>query len=122
MSTIRVRNLDSSHDVVFGGGKANYSVDLDAIAQMIRTKLLLFKGEWWEDETEGLPMWQSILGVPGAGANREAVDSLIQKRILETPYVTNMERMESSYDEATRAYSISVTVNTTFGQLTITNG
>lgn len=121
MSTVRVRKLDANYDVVFGNGKLDYLEDLDAVVQMIRTKLLLFKGEWWENTDIGLPLWQSILGVPGAGNNKQAVDALIQKRILETPYVTSMESMSSAYDAATRSYSISVTVNTAFGQVTVTN-
>ncbi len=121
MSTVRVRKLDSNYDVVFGNGKLDYLEDLDAVVQMIRTKLLLFKGEWWENTDIGLPLWQSILGVPGAGNNKQAVDALIQKRILETPYVTSMESMSSAYDAATRSYSIAVTVNTAFGQVTVTN-
>ena len=120
MSTIRVRRLDADYDSVFGQGKSDYIEDLDAVVQIIKSRLLLFKGEWWENTVEGLPLWQSILGA-GKGNSKKVVDDLIQQRIIKTPYVTGIESLSSSYDASTRAYSFSAVVNTQFGAVGISN-
>jgi hypothetical protein len=119
MSTIRVRRLDASHDPSFGKGQGDFLHDIDAVAQIIKTRLLLFKGEWWEDTNSGLPLWQSILGVSGATRNRQAIEHIIQKRIRETPHVTSVLSVSSTYDPSTRAYSFTATVDTKFGTLVV---
>ena len=35
----------------------------ETVAQTVRVSLLLFKGEWFLDPTQGVPYWQSILGI-----------------------------------------------------------
>ena len=120
MSTIRVRRLDENNEPCFGQGKADYIEDYDAIVQIIKTRLFLFKGEWWEDTNEGLPMWQSILGI-GKGNSKSVVDDLIQQRIIKTPYVTGIETMTSAYDASTRSYSFTAVINTQFGPVGISN-
>ena len=121
MATISVRRLDENWDYTFGKGKDNYLTGVDAVAQAVKTKLLLFLTEWWEDQNDGLPLWQKILGVPGAGNNKKNVDRLIQARILEVPYVTNVYNISSSYNASTRAYEFSARIDTAFGSLTVTN-
>jgi hypothetical protein len=120
MSTVRVRKLDSSHDLVFGNGKLDYLTDLDAVVQMIQTVLLLFQGEWWENEDEGLPLWQSILGMSGPN-NSKVINQLIQKRIMETPHVTDVQNVSSNYNASARSYAFQATVNTEFGQVVVSN-
>ncbi len=119
MSTIRVRNIDSQNEPSFGKGQDDYLTDLDAVVQIIRTRLLLFKGEWWEDKEDGLPLWQSILGIGGRGI--KLIDNLLQQRILGTPYVIGIENLSSSYDSSTRAYIFQATVNTSFGAVVVSN-
>lgn len=121
MSTILVRRLDKTWDMTFGNGKACYIADKEAIAQIIKSRLLLFLEEWWMNQDDGLPMFQSILGIPGAGNHKDAVDRLITERILGTPYVQSVESVSSNYNPDTRAYSITVVVNTTFGQMAVSN-
>ena len=47
------RRLDENHDYCFGRGFGDYLQDVsgnpEAIAQSIKTRLLLFLGEWWKD-------------------------------------------------------------------------
>ena len=120
MSTIRVRRLDTNWDPKFGNGQNDYIYDIDAVAQIIETRLRLWMAEWWEDLEEGLPMFQKILGK--RGSSQAVADRLIQKRIVETPYVTEIVAFESSFDVSTRAYICQATVNTEFGTITVTNG
>ena len=118
MSTIIYRALDDNHDPVNGQGQSNFLVDLDAVAQAILTRLLLFRGEWWENLNEGLPLWQDILGRP---ANLAKLNLVIQQRIAQTPYVVGVGNVQSAYDATTRKFKFACTVQTTFGQLVITN-
>lgn len=121
MATIRTRRLDSDWDYVFGGGDLDWLEDLEAVAQMIKQRLLLFSGEWWADTSDGLPVWQSILGVPGAGNNLEATDRVITERILGTPYVTAVKEVSSSYVADSRRYQYSAKVDTAFGAVVVSN-
>lgn len=95
-------------DYSFGGNIANFVTDEEAVAQAIKTKILLFYGEWWEDVTIGIPMFQSILGQ----ANREgaslALRTLVEKRLMEVPEVQNLQDVKLSYDERTVTLSVSV--------------
>lgn len=118
MSTVRVRRLDADYDPVFGQGKNDYIEDLDAVVQIIKSRLLLLMGEWWENLDEGLPLWQSILG---KRSSKIVVDNLIQQRILKTPYVTSIEFISSTYDSSARSYIFSAVVNTQFGTVGISN-
>ncbi len=125
---MRYRRLDSNHDYMFGKGKDDYLVDStgnpNAIAQAIKTRLLLFLGEWWEDQKDGLPLWQKILGTRN---NEAVINRLITTRIkgLVLPDgsygVKSVSQVTSSYDVNSRAYSFSCAVDTTFGKLVVTN-
>ncbi len=119
MSTIRVRRLDTNWDPAFGGGQRDYITDVDAVMQIIKSWLKLWLAEWWEDQTEGLPMFQKILGK--MRADKDVADRLIQKRIAEVEYVTKIVSFSSTFDPSTRAYSCQVTVDTAFGLIAVTS-
>ena len=126
---MKYRRLDSSHDYCFGRGQGDYLEDTIenpvAIAQAIKTRLMLYLGEWFLDIKDGLPLWQQILGQ--RIKNKGIVDEIITNRIkgLLTPDnqygVTAVSEVSSTYDETTRAYSYSCVVDTIFGKLYITN-
>ena len=59
---MKYRKLDNNGDYSFGSGFSDFVYDKNAIAQAIKTKILLFYGEWWEQIDDGIPMFQSILG------------------------------------------------------------
>lgn len=120
MSTIRVRRLDTNWDPVYGNGQNDFLFDGDAVVQIIESRLRLWLAEWWEDLNEGLPMFQRILGVKGA--SKAIVDSLIQKRILGTKYVTSISSFESEFNVETREYQCLAKVNTSFGTILVSSG
>jgi hypothetical protein len=117
--TVIVRKLDSNHDPIYGNGIACFLTDLDAVAQIIETSLLLFQGEWWNDLTIGLPVFQSIVGQ--AENNRQAVIALlIQQVILSVAYVTAISNVKFLYTSANRSFSYACNVQTAFGTVTVT--
>lgn len=123
MASITVRKLDpATWEPVFGNGQSNFISDVDAVAQIIAQRLKLFEGEWWESLTEGLPLWQQIMGYGGGGNNQPAINLLIEARILSTPFVTGLSGVQSSYDPSTRSYKFSAVALTQFGSsIVVTN-
>lgn len=114
---MKYRKLDADGDYSFGFGNANFYTDANAVAQAIGTKLKMFQGEWWEDVDDGLPLFQGILDVNGTSASIEAVDLIVQARIMETPYVNSMQAYTSSYEN--KAYTASGAASTTFGTVEV---
>lgn len=126
---MRYRRLDENYDYSFGRGLSDYLEDSvgspDAIAQAIKSCLLLFKGEWWESMTEGLPLWQKILG--RRIKNKQVINNIITTRIRELRLpngeyaIKRIINVNSVYDSTTREYSFSCLVDTVFGKLFVTN-
>jgi hypothetical protein len=116
--TILVRTLDSTWDPVRGNGLSNFLTDLDAVAQIVAQRLKLLQGEWFENTSLGLPLFQSILGV---ASTSRAVSLLIQQQILGTPYVTGINSFSIAYGAGGRTYQFSAQVQTAFGPLTVSN-
>jgi hypothetical protein len=119
MPSISVRALDANYNPTYGNGQGNFLYDIDAVIQIVQTRLRLLQGEWWADLADGLPAFQKIL-VPGAGRNPEAVSLLIQQRILGTPYVTSVQNIQTSYNGTLRSFKFSCQVITPFGVFVIT--
>lgn len=91
MATITVRKLDPvTWEPLAGNGQGNFISDIDAVAQIIKQRLQLLQGEWWADQTDGLPFWQGIAGYQGAANNIQNINLLIQNRIIGTVGVTGV--------------------------------
>lgn len=114
---MRYRALDTNFDSTFCSGQTRFLVNTpDAVAQAVRTRLLLLQGEWFLDVTEGTPYATQILGA-GTQATR---DVAVQNRILGTQGVSAITAYSSSVDPKTRRFSVSATIDTIYGQTTIT--
>jgi len=114
---MRYRGLDSNGDYVFGTGQKVFLTKAQSVAQALKTTLLFFKGEWWENTNDGTPMFQSILGQ--AGGQKTAVDRILQERILGVEGVTGISNMSTSLTN--RQYSFSVVVSTQYGKVVVSN-
>ena len=118
---MRYRRLDSEWDYVFGHGSTDYLTGREAVGQAIKSRLLLLFGEWWEDQMDGLPLFEKILASSGSESNLQAVDIIIRQRIEDTTDVLGIVQFDSQYDRNKRAYSFSCTVDTVYGRLYISN-
>jgi hypothetical protein len=118
MATIIVRALDANGDPRRGAGLSNFLVDIDAVAQILGTRLRILQGEWFEDLTDGTPVFQRLLGHP---TTSDAVALLLRERILGTPYVTGIQTMQVIYRPAGRNFSFFAVVQTQFGQVILAN-
>lgn len=113
--TLRVRTMDANKDMTFGLGGANFLVDSpDAVAQIIGTKLLLWRGQWYVNLGAGVPFTQRILGYRNAPLSA----AIINRAILSTPGVTGIENSGFSYDSTTRTLTVQADqIDTIFGGL-----
>lgn len=114
---MRYRALDENGDYSFGQGSTNFLVNSpEAVAQLVTTRLKLWTGEWFLDTTEGTPYQSQVLGT-GTASTR---DLAIRERILETQGVTGITDYASIVDPTTRAFTCAATIDTIYGQTTLT--
>lgn len=118
MATITVRALDSNGDPMRGQGASSFLSDIYAVTQIIITRILLLQGEWFEDLSDGTPMFQSLLG---HAITLQGAALLLRNRILGTPYVTSISSFSISANSAVRSFTFSATVQTQFGSVTVSN-
>jgi hypothetical protein len=111
----------ANNDPQWAQGIGSLLTDLQAVAQAILTRLKLFQGEWWASTTDGLPLWQSILGQGASPQSQQQQATLISARINGTPWVINLASVQTSFNPTTRAFGYSATVNTQFGTIVVTN-
>lgn len=91
---MKYRKFSNEYDYSFGNNEQDYISDIDAAALAIKSKILLFYGEWWEDLSIGIPMFESIVGQMNTQNLRIAVQNLIQKRILEIPQIRSIKEFD----------------------------
>ena len=109
---MKYRALDANGDMTFGQGSQNFLVDSPvAVAQLVKTRLGLFQGEWFLDVTEGMPWATQVLGAH----TNATYDLAIQECILDTEGVTEIVSYSSVRNPVTRALTVTVTLNTAYG-------
>ena len=110
---MKYRKLDKNGDYVFGNNSHDYIEKDEAIAQAIKTKLYLFYGEWWEDISLGLPMFQSILGQVSNSNLRQTIILLCAEQINLVEGVTSVDSI--SVDISARKLGLTIDVTTENG-------
>lgn len=110
------RKLDDNGDMVFGRGERDYLKNTpECVAQSVATRLKLWRGEWFLDETEGTPYAPSILGKHTS----QSYDMAIRERVLDTPGVSEIVEYASSFNGETRKLAVNMTINTVYGEVTL---
>lgn len=109
----------SGGDYTFGRNAQNFVTGELAVAQAVKTNLLLLQGEWWEDTSKGMPVLQKIVGT-GRPDNLKAADVIIQSAILAVPGVVKIVSYKGTLNSSNRTYSIACTINTQYGDSTVT--
>lgn len=103
-------------DYSFGRNEDDFYINSpEAIGQACLTRLGLFQGEWFLNTADGTPWTTKVLG-KYTGNTRDAV---IQSRILGTPGVLKIDSYSSSVDPTTRIFSVTIIIDTIYGQTTI---
>lgn len=108
---MRYRALSADGDYTFGQGSANFLVNSpECVAQKVLTRLQLWRGEWFLDNTEGTPYMQQILGT----GTKAIYDLAIQQRVQATDGVTKILKYSSSLVD--RSLNVSMSIATVFGE------
>jgi hypothetical protein len=114
-----VRRLDASWDFTFGRGRENYIDGQEAIAQRIKSRLLLILGEWFLDTGAGVPWFQpedsSVRPIMGGPRDLSYAEAVLKAQILGTDGVRSLESFEMSFDPRTRMLLIDAVVTTDDG-------
>lgn len=111
---MRYRKLDPDGDYTFGHSARDMLANTpETVAQAVRTRLLLLRGEWFLDISSGTPFSTEILGAGTA----QTYDLAIRERILDTQGVTGIAAYESTL--AGRALTVTATIDTQYGQTTL---
>jgi len=108
---MRVREIDSSGDWLFGKGQNDYLTANPAIAQNINTRLGSFLGDCFFDLKAGID-WFNQLGAK----DQTALNLSISAVILNTVGVTGILQLSANTDPRTRRFTVVykvATVNST---------
>lgn len=113
---MRYRKLDQNGDYVFGSGQADFFKNSpETVAQAVKTRLLLWREEWFLDEEEGTPYLQGVIGKH----SQQTRDTVLRTRILNTEGMRSILSYESTIDPETRKLNVSVSIDTIYGETTI---
>jgi hypothetical protein len=103
---MRYRALDANGDYTIGQGSANFLINSPAcVAQSVRTRLNLWLGQWFLDQTVGMPWLTDVIG-KNTGP---LYDVAVQQYILATQGVSQIQGYSSSLNRVTRKLTINIT-------------
>ena len=105
---MRYRKLTDTGDYSFGNNTWDYIDGVEAVALAIKSKVLLFYGEWWEDISIGIPMFQSIIGQVSIDNVTMALQNLLTKRIMEVEQVISVDDMQVETNRERRSVHVTV--------------
>ena len=113
---MKYRKQTASGDYSFGNGLSDFYINSpEAVAQSVKTRLLLWVNEWFLDTEEGTYWLQGVIGKQ----DQETRDTVIRSRILETEGVTGISDYSTIIDSDNRTLSIAATIDTLYGTTTI---
>jgi hypothetical protein len=107
---MRLRQQDANGDYVLGQPFLVDSPQL--VAQLIATRLRLWRGEWFADTSDGTDYMGGVLGE----RYNKNPDSVIRARILSTPGVTAIVQYSSDFDGTSRLFTVTALVQTQFSK------
>ena len=109
---MRYRKLTPNGDYQFGNGQLDFYRDVpEAVGQSVKTRLLLWLGEWFLNTDDGTPYMQGILGK----YSKDVADTTIQDRILNTTGVVDLSNYLSNVDVENRNLSVQTEIDTIYG-------
>jgi hypothetical protein len=113
--------LGADGDIALGADGGPYLTSgLAGVAQLCRTALLLFRGEWFRDLDAGVA-WMANDVVPevrailGQRLDEAAVRAAVRGAVLAVPGVLALTRLEVALDARTRRLTITWAARTVFG-------
>lgn len=110
---LKYRALDANGDMLFGRGDSDFLSGLQAMGQVLKTRLAAIDGEWWEGDPHALPYYTDILGTAATKKNQDAIDLMVINRIMDTVGVIGVSDVKSTIQN--RSYHFECNVQTIYG-------
>ena len=108
------RAMDEDGDMRFGEGQNGQLHTLDAMKQVLKTRLGAVAGEWWEGDEGAIPYFDgNVLGAIASEKTKDAVDLLVINRIMDTVGVISVSEVNSTIQN--RRYHFQCKVQTIYG-------
>lgn len=105
------------HDLFFENYDLALVEEIEAVRQHLSIRLQFFFNEWFLDSTEGIKYYDIVfVKVP----NLNLIASVIKTFILNTPEVLKLLEYTQDFNRSLRRLTITFRVNTTFGEITLT--
>lgn len=99
-------------DLRLSGDALSLVVDADYVAQVLVIRLKHFRNEWFRDQNAGTDWYGRVLG-KSSDLSRRAE---LRARILSTPYVRALTRLDMSLDPRTRTLTVDFEVQLDDGE------
>ncbi len=117
---MRYRRLDAqTGDYVFGQAQTDFFIDQpEAVAQLVLTRLMLWRGRWFADLTEGVPWATEVLGE----RTRWTRDVVVRGTVQDTPGVTDIVQYASHTDVDIREWQAAMILDTAYGAVALRSG
>ncbi|MCG3464102.1 hypothetical protein L7G72_20335 [Xenorhabdus bovienii] len=113
---MQYRREDSNGDYSFGQGDSTFLTNSpEAVAQAVKTRLNLWRGDWFLDTAAGAPYREAVLDKSYASA------MAIREHILGTEGVIEIISLNAKRDPDTRKITLTATINTRYGKTTVTS-
>ena len=124
---MRYRKLDENADMQFGHSSADFWHNVpEAVGQSVMTRLLLFRGEWFLDITEGtpwggFPLNQAVVDQRQILAEHTQLsrDAALRERVVGTPGAIAIYNYNSQFDPNTRDFGAAMIIDTIYGTLAL---
>ena len=104
----------ATHDLVFTDGDLTLLSGLEATGQRLKIALLLFLGEWFLDESVGIPYYDDVFV---KNPNESVINTMFRTVILHDQAVTAINQFELVTKTATRSAHLTFKADTTDGPL-----
>lgn len=111
---MKTRALDANKDWQFGRGLQSFVTEKNALKQNISTRLKSWKNDCFFAMDDGVD-WQNFLDI----GKKTLLDLDIKRVLLQTEGVLRISSYTSTLNTAARAATISATVATVFGLVTV---
>jgi hypothetical protein len=102
--------LDANHNIVFVNGDMVMTNKQQSLPQRIKQKLLSFRGEWFLDETRGLPFIEEILV---KDYNLSRIEAIYLQELKNIEGISEILAFDISVDDRTRKMTINIRVLST---------
>lgn len=111
---MKYRKLDENADYTIGRRDEMYE-GTEAVAQAVKTRLLLLFGEWWENRQDGTPLFEKVFGQRlRSDESPDEIDLVFSERISGTQGVSEITSFDSEIDAESRVYSADITIKTVY--------